>query len=532
MRFGDYEVLDTAGSGATGTVYRARDVRSGEVVAVKVLSPDAVAGWEQEAATLRRLSHRNLVRLLETGTAEDGRPWLAQAWVDGVGLDRLLQVHGTLTAEQAVGVLRGALEGLAHAHGQGVVHRDVAPGNVLVDTTGTSMLVDFGIAAPVGASGVRGTPAFLSPETASGAAVGPASDVYSAGAVLHLLLAGKPVFPVADVAAALEAHRTTTPPPLRGHGKGFAELLQRCLAKQPTARPADAGELLRELDEQAERRFGAGWLGRSSVAALVPSARAAGSGDGTPAAAAARETVVLTTGAVSTGAAAVAAAASTAPAATQAPVQAPAPPARPRRRRLPRSGPAVAAAALAAVVVIAAGTTAVVALTGNDPPTGPERTAGTATPTATASGGGSAAADLESVDVCALLTPDEARTFVEANRAAVLRFTSLEITGVEPGTPYSDPLNAHGCAWDVATFDRAEAEACIQDGGPAFAERCRQIASRPHPLRLVVNERENVEGCLVSSDGLCVSLASYFADADPPKMPPDLEAAVRARLTG
>ncbi|MFP5220080.1 MAG: serine/threonine-protein kinase, partial [Actinomycetes bacterium] len=308
MRFGDFEVLETAGAGATGTVYRARDVRSGKVVAVKVVSPDAVAGLEQEAATLRRLQHRHLVRLLETGTTEDGRPWLAQAWVDGVGLDRLLQVHGTLTAEQAVGVLHGALQGLAHAHEQGVVHRDVAPGNVLVDTAGTSMLVGFGIAAPVGATGVRGTPAFLSPEAAAGAAVGPTSDVYSAGAVLHLLLAGQPVFPVADVTAALQAHRTTAPPRLHGHGEGFADLLQRCLAKSPADRPPDAGALLSELDDTADRRFGAGWLARASVAALVPAARAAGSGTaGTQAAGAARETVVLTTGAVSTGAAAAAA---------------------------------------------------------------------------------------------------------------------------------------------------------------------------------------------------------------------------------
>ena len=307
MRFGEYEVEDEVATGSTGTVYRARHVGSGEQVAVKRLSaavrdvPGMLDRLRDEAGALASLDDPHVVRLRDADLTGDP-PWLALQWVDGVTLDRLLEHHGPLSPQQAVGVLRGAVQGLAHAHARGVVHRDVAPRNVLVDEQGTSMLVDFGLAAPQPEPGVVGTPAFLSPEAARGEPVGPPGDVYSAGALLHLLLAARPPFPGTDVAAVLRAHREQQPPPLPGHGSGFADLVARCLAKDPTDRPPDGQALLRELDEQAERRFGAGWLSGASVAAAAAAAMRSASA-GTAATAASTESVTLTTAATSTGSA-------------------------------------------------------------------------------------------------------------------------------------------------------------------------------------------------------------------------------------
>ncbi|MFP5220239.1 MAG: serine/threonine-protein kinase [Actinomycetes bacterium] len=308
MRFGEYEVLDEVASGSTGTVFRARHIASGEQVAVKQLSgavrdaPDVLARLRAEADVLASLDDPHVVGLREADLTGEA-PWLAMQWVDGVTLDRLLEHHGRLSPQQAVGVLRGAVQGLAHAHGRGVVHRDVAPRNVLVDADGRSMLVDFGLAMPQPGSGVVGTPAFLSPEAARGEPVGPPGDVYSAAAVLHLLVSARPPFPGTDVAEVLRAHREHEPPALTGLGPGFAALVARCLAKDPAARPQDGRALLRELDEEAERRFGAGWLSGASVAGAVAAALRSGP-TGSGAASATTESVSLTTGAATTGRAA------------------------------------------------------------------------------------------------------------------------------------------------------------------------------------------------------------------------------------
>jgi len=277
--FGRYQVTGRAGEGSIGTVFRARHVELGREAAIKVLREQvrrnaaSVAAITAEAGVLATLDHPNIVALYDF-VEEPGRTWLAEQWVDGAPLDSILDVHRRLTPEQALGVMAGALAGLAHAHASGVVHRDVAASNVLADMAGTSMLVDFGLAAPIagapasGDGGVVGTPAYLSPEAARGEPVGKAGDVYSAAALTYHLLAGLPVFtgrPWEMVAA----HRDRPAPRLTDHGPRMEELLARSLAKDPNARPQDAAAFLAELEEAAEERYGAGWRGRASIAGLV-----------------------------------------------------------------------------------------------------------------------------------------------------------------------------------------------------------------------------------------------------------------------
>jgi serine/threonine-protein kinase len=270
-----YEVLDRLGGGATGTVFRARSTAGHDVVAIKEVAaavradPAAVTRLRHEARLLLGLAHPNVVRVLDV-VDEPDRFWLVLEYVEGSGLGPVLAAHGRLTPEQSLLVLRGALTGLGFAHARGVVHGDVSLDNLLLTTEGSTKVVDFGLAAPVGSSGgPAGTPAFASPEAVTGGARTPASDVYSAAAVLWTLMAGRPPFPGSDAAAVLRAHVEQPPPRLEGHGPDLAHLLDRALAKDPARRPPDAAAFLAELERAAERRYGAGWPSRASLTGLA-----------------------------------------------------------------------------------------------------------------------------------------------------------------------------------------------------------------------------------------------------------------------
>ena len=303
--FGPYEVVEQVAVGSTGRVYRARHIELGRIAAIKELAPAvrSLPGQADrlraEAALLATLSHPNIVALYDY-VEEPDRAWLAEQWVDGASLEAILSAHGALTPVQALGVVRGAVAGLAYAHDQGVVHRDVSAANVLADMSGTSMLVDFGLAAPAGAGPAVGTPAFLSPEAARGDAVGKPGDVYSAAAVLYLLLAGRQVFVGSSAAEVVRCHVEERAPRLTGQGAGLEDLLARSLSKDPGERPPDAAAFLVELETAARRRFGADWLERASIAGLVGFTVAGGLAGVGAGNAAGAETMVVDTAVVDT----------------------------------------------------------------------------------------------------------------------------------------------------------------------------------------------------------------------------------------
>ncbi|GAB3763247.1 serine/threonine-protein kinase [Nocardioides ginsengisegetis] len=272
--YGPYEVLQRVAEGSTSTVYRARHVALDRPAAIKVLSeaisrsPEMRERLRAEAEILAGLESPHVVEVYDF-VEEDDRAWLAEEWVDGASLDRILEQHGTLTPEQSVGVIREAVLGLAFAHDRGLLHRDVSPRNILADLQGTSKLVDFGLAAPTGEAGFVGTPAFMSPEAGVGGSLSRASDVYSTAAVLYTLLAGHPPYAGSDLATTVRRHVEEEVPLLDGHGADLQDLLRRSMAKDPAQRPQDARAFLAELEEAARRRFGPAWLQRASIAALV-----------------------------------------------------------------------------------------------------------------------------------------------------------------------------------------------------------------------------------------------------------------------
>ena len=366
--FAGFHVLGQAGRGSTGVVWRARQVELDRIVAIKELSPALLNApgfldrFRAEAQILAGLDDPNVVRIYDY-VQDPARAYLVQEWVDGARLDAVLAQHGRLTPEQGLGVLRGALIGLAHAHQRALVHRDVSPANILLDRAGTSKLLDFGLAAPTqegltpGSATSVGTPAFSSPEAITGAPMTTRSDVYSAAAVLYLLLTGRLPYS-GDVGQVLAAHASAPVPRLDGHGPELADLLARAMAKDPAQRPPDAAAFLAELEQAATRRYGPAWLSRATVAGLVTTTLA-----GTAAVTAAG------TGAT----AAPAAAQAVAFGSTATPTTLTGPTAATGRRIL---GMPLAAAVVALVLIIAAAAATTVIVTNTDSPrTAPQQSA-------------------------------------------------------------------------------------------------------------------------------------------------------------
>jgi len=260
-----YRIERELGAGGMATVYLARDLKHGRDVAIKVLHPDLARSltserFLREIGITARLNHPHILALLDSGAAENGEVlYYVMPLATGESLrDRLGRI-GALPNSEALRVAMDATEALVHAHAQGVVHRDIKPDNVLL-SEGHAIVVDFGIAKAVGQAretetltsvGVSlGTPAYMSPEQAAGEDTDHRTDIYAIGAVLYEMVAGAPAFSgslqqivmekVAKDAPSLATRAPATPPAL-------VQLVARCLAREPAARPGSAEILLGEL---------------------------------------------------------------------------------------------------------------------------------------------------------------------------------------------------------------------------------------------------------------------------------------------
>ncbi|GLX00619.1 serine/threonine-protein kinase [Microtetraspora sp. NBRC 16547] len=253
-----YVLLDEIGAGGMGTVWRARHRETGETVAVKLLresltgDQDLVLRFVQERNVMRTLRHPNIVTVRDF-VIEGERLALVMDLVDGGDLRTLLRQHGTLPPAEAARLMAQVADALAAAHAAGVVHRDIKPGNVLIDgATGQVRLTDFGVARIVHGPGITqttsiiGTPAYLPPEVADGSAPTPAVDVYAIGLILYELLAGRPPFVGDHPMALLRQHATAMPRRLPGMPDALWAVIAACSAKDPAERPA-AGQVAAAL---------------------------------------------------------------------------------------------------------------------------------------------------------------------------------------------------------------------------------------------------------------------------------------------
>jgi tetratricopeptide (TPR) repeat protein len=259
---GRFVLEHLAGSGGMGSVYRARDQRDGGAVALKVMIGNAPAldRFAREAEVLRGLSHPNIVRYVESGTTEDGRPWIAMEWLEGEDLEKRL-ARGRLGVAESAALGAHVAAALATAHARGVVHRDIKPPNLFLQGGAIERvtLLDFGVARLRDGAGVEtrtgqvvGTPAYMAPEQARGQEdVDARADVFSLGCVLFECLTGKPPFAAAHVMAVLAKILLEEAPRLRSLvpdvPPALDDLVHRMLAKEPARRPRDGAAVAAEL---------------------------------------------------------------------------------------------------------------------------------------------------------------------------------------------------------------------------------------------------------------------------------------------
>ncbi|WLQ68146.1 serine/threonine-protein kinase [Streptomyces glycanivorans] len=251
---GRYRLISPIGRGGMGEVWRATDEVLGRAVAVKLLLGDqadasSTARFRLEAQTAARLSHPHLVAVFDFGSWED-RFYLVMELVEGRSLGDLLEAQESVHPEQVAHIAGQAAAGLAAAHRQGIVHRDIKPGNLMLDADGSVKIGDFGIAqfvddpstALTTAGHIVGTSLYLAPERALGRTADSASDMYSLGCVIYQLLAGQPPFRSDTATATLYQHVDTPPVPVRQRGvdisPAFDSYLLGLLAKKPEDRPS------------------------------------------------------------------------------------------------------------------------------------------------------------------------------------------------------------------------------------------------------------------------------------------------------
>ncbi|MGW2254603.1 serine/threonine-protein kinase [Kitasatospora sp. NPDC001660] len=267
----EYHYERELGAGASGRVVLARHRATGTPVAIKHLrAPAASTALRAEAQVLARIDSPHVTRLYEYVEGERGSA-IVMELVDGIALRDLLRAEGATSAEAALVVLKGSLLGLAAAHEAGMVHRDYKPANVLVDTAGTSKLVDFGIAVPSGADrDVSGTPAYMPPEQWAGGPASPAGDVYAATVTFFECLTGARPYAGTTVAE-LAVQHTEAPIPAELAPAPLRPLILSGLAKEPQARPDSAAALVEELEAVAAAGYGPQWeeKGRRDLTALV-----------------------------------------------------------------------------------------------------------------------------------------------------------------------------------------------------------------------------------------------------------------------
>jgi serine/threonine-protein kinase len=270
-----YAIERELGGGGMSRVFLATDIALGRRVVVKVLSPELAASlshkrFEREIRLAASLQQANIVPVLAAGET-DGVPYYAMPFVDGLSLRERLTSRGRPSLPDTIAILRDVARALAYAHERGVVHRDIKPENILL-SGGAAVVTDFGIAkalasARVGDAGTEvagrstvtqvgtavGTPAYMAPEQIAGdPSIDHRVDLYSFGCLAYELLSGKTPFSDRAVHALFSAHLSETPAPVAVTNPecppALARLVMRCLAKDPSARPQSAQEILATLD--------------------------------------------------------------------------------------------------------------------------------------------------------------------------------------------------------------------------------------------------------------------------------------------
>lgn len=258
-----YELKELKGSGGMADVYLAHDVLLDRDVAVKILHQqfqrdiDFVERFRREARNAARLSHPNIINVYDVGISS-GQNFMVMELVEGETLKQKIREEGSLTLTDTLKIAKDVASALEHAHEHSIVHCDIKPHNILLDSNGRSKVADFGIARAVTGTtatftgSVMGSVHYFSPEQASGALITPKSDIYSLGVTMYEMLTGKVPFDAETPVAIAMKHVNESPAPIhelrRGVPLQLENLIFRMLRKNPIDRP-DAEEVIEELEE-------------------------------------------------------------------------------------------------------------------------------------------------------------------------------------------------------------------------------------------------------------------------------------------
>lgn len=272
-RIGNYEILEEIARGGMGVIYRARQRHSRRIVAVKRVlsyhagSHDALARFRREAQAAANLDHPNILPIYEVAESDDGLPFFSMKYVTGGSLQQAGS-SARRDPRRCVELMAKVARAVEYAHGRGILHRDLKPGNILIDGRGEPLVSDFGLAKSLEENSdltrtltAFGTPGYIAPEQAKSAAADltPAADIYSLGAVLFYLLTGRPPFVGKNAFVVIQKASDTQAPKLRSIepslDRDLETICARCLEQDPKARYQSAGDLAADLECWLENRL-------------------------------------------------------------------------------------------------------------------------------------------------------------------------------------------------------------------------------------------------------------------------------------
>ena len=264
-----YEVLEILGEGGMGAVYKASDIELSRTIALKVIRPELASKpeilqrFKQELILARQVTDRNVIRIFDLGEA-DGIKFITMEYVEGESLHQILRRQGKISVDETVEIMKQMLNGLQAAHREGVIHRDLKPGNIMRDTQGRVVVMDFGLARSLGGDGLTrsgsmlGTMEYMSPEQAQAREVDARSDIFTVGLICYELLTGTMPYQADSAIASLLKRMQERAVPVSGLDPSIpqpiTDLIAKCLERDPALRYQSAQEILDRIDEIKGKR--------------------------------------------------------------------------------------------------------------------------------------------------------------------------------------------------------------------------------------------------------------------------------------
>jgi tetratricopeptide (TPR) repeat protein len=277
---GRYEIQLLLGMGGMGAVYKAHDLEVDRTVGLKVIRPDLagnpaiLARFKQELVLARQVTHKNIIRIYDLNEA-DGVKFITMEFIEGEDLRTILTREGKVSSKDAIDIMRQACSGLQAAHTEGVIHRDLKPGNIMRDASGRVVIMDFGLAKTVQSDGMTqtgmmiGTMEYMSPEQAMGSELDARSDIFAIGLIFYELLTGNMPYRADSAIASLVRRTQEKAIPLQEVDPGIpaavSQVVAKCLERDPKNRYASIQELLDDLDIAQGKRPRSSGVGQAAL---------------------------------------------------------------------------------------------------------------------------------------------------------------------------------------------------------------------------------------------------------------------------